>query len=79
MMLSLLILFFNVICNFILNCVNNLLFLALNEIIEDMAQNLQNAHGIEEFGHIALPSQVRNLDYLKKLYFKISFDIASKQ
>ncbi|RUS86560.1 hypothetical protein EGW08_005699 [Elysia chlorotica] len=30
---------------------------ALNEIIEDISQSLQNAHGIEEFGHLALPSQ----------------------
>ncbi|KAK3736833.1 hypothetical protein RRG08_000583 [Elysia crispata] len=30
---------------------------ALNEMIEDMSQSLQNAHGIEDFGHLALPSQ----------------------
>lgn len=29
----------------------------LNEMVEDMAHSLQKVHGMEEFGHVALPSQ----------------------
>ncbi|GFS03284.1 DNA polymerase alpha subunit B [Elysia marginata] len=33
----------------------------LNEMIEELSQTLQNAHSIEEFGHLALPSQSQSL------------------
>jgi DNA polymerase alpha subunit B len=32
-------------------------FLVLNDIIEEMAEHLQNAHNVEEYSHVALPSQ----------------------
>lgn len=34
--------------------------LELNEMIDDMATQLQEKHSIEEFSHVALPVQVRS-------------------
>lgn len=34
--------------------------LVLNEMIDDMATQLQEKHSIEEFSHVALPVQVRS-------------------
>lgn len=34
------------------------IFLVLNEMIEEMATQLQEKHNIEEFSHVALPVQV---------------------
>lgn len=34
--------------------------LVLNEMIDEMATQLQEKHSIEEFSHVALPVQVRS-------------------
>lgn len=47
--------------------------LVLNEMIDEMATQLQEKHSIEEFSHVALPVQVRPYLYDRMLFLKENF------
>lgn len=47
--------------------------LVLNEMIDEMATQLQEKHGIEEFSHVALPVQVRSNLCDRMLFLKENF------
>lgn len=47
--------------------------LVLNEMIDEMATQLQEKHGIEEFSHVALPVQVRSYLCDWMLFLKENF------
>lgn len=47
--------------------------LVLNEMIDEMATQLQEKHSIEEFSHVALPVQVRSYLCDKMLVLKENF------
>lgn len=47
--------------------------LVLNEMIDEMATQLQEKHSIEEFSHVALPVQVRSYLYDRMLFLKENF------
>lgn len=47
--------------------------LVLNEMIDEMATQLQEKHSIEEFSHVALPVQVRSNLCDRMLFLKENF------
>lgn len=47
--------------------------LVLNEMIDEMATQLQEKHSIEEFSHVALPVQVRSYLCDWMLFLKENF------
>lgn len=47
--------------------------LVLNEMIDEMATQLQEKHSIEEFSHVALPCQVRSNRSERMLILKENF------
>lgn len=47
--------------------------LVLNEMIDEMATQLQEKHSIEEFSHVALPVQVRSNLSERMLVLKENF------